>query len=120
MTHATKAGDPPWRGYAFLGTHGHVIAIERSNGRQVWQTSLPRTGYEAVSVLVDGDQLICASGGRVFGLDAATGEIRWTNALKGLGNGLVYVTSAAAAGTPDGTALFASVRAQQNMDGASS
>jgi len=119
MIQVRRASACPRRDYAFLGTHGHVIAIRKSNGRKAWQTSLPRTGYEVVSILVDGDQLICASGGRVFGLDAATGEIRWTNALKGLGNGVVYVTSATDGGSPDGTALFAAVRAKQQAAAAS-
>ena len=77
----------------FVGTHGHVTAISKSNGRRVWSTSLPKTGYGVVSILPEDGQLHCACGGYVFALDPLTGEILWTNSLRGLGNGIVYLAT---------------------------
>ncbi len=78
----------------FIGTHGHVVAIEKATGQAVWKTSLPKTGYEVVSIVVEDGLVLCASAGRAFALDIDTGEIRWTNNLQGLGHGFVYMTTA--------------------------
>ena len=78
----------------FIGTYGHVVAVEKTTGHTVWTTSLPRTGYEVVSIVVEDGLLLCASAGRAFGLDIDTGEIRWGNDLQGLGQGFVYLTTA--------------------------
>lgn len=84
---------PEWHKYVFVGTHGHVIALNKTTGRKVWATSLPRTGYDMVSILFEDGRLFSASGGRVFALDPATGDIVWKNELKGMGSGLVYLST---------------------------
>ncbi len=96
----------------FLGTHGHVVAVEKATGREVWKTSLPKTGYSVVSILVEDGLLLCASHGRAFGLDVETGEIRWTNHLRGLGHGHVYLSTVRQAGGADPTLLAAASEAQ--------
>ena len=78
----------------FVGTHGHVLAIDKNDGSKVWDRSLPRTGYSVVSVVFEDGKLFCASGGRVFALDAMDGRILWSNNLPGMGQGLVYLTTA--------------------------
>lgn len=77
----------------FVGTHGHVLALEKTTGQRVWERSLPRTGYSVVSIVYEDGALYCASGGRVFALDPATGDVRWENYLPGMGSGLVYLTT---------------------------
>ena len=77
----------------FVGTHGHVLALHKESGRTIWSTSLPRTGYSIVSIIVEDGLLLCATGGRVFALDPVDGWIRWTNDLPGLGHGLVYLAT---------------------------
>ena len=77
----------------FVGTHGHVAAINKTNGRKVWSTSLPKSGYGVVSILPEDGQLLCACGGYVFALDPLTGDILWTNGLRGLGNGIVFLST---------------------------
>lgn len=91
--------------YLFLGTHGHVVALDPSDGREVWRTSLPRTGYSVASILVQDGRIFCASGGRAFALDPRNGEILWTNGLSGLGHGLIYLASHESS-SPGQTALF--------------
>ena len=71
----------------FVGTGGSVKAVDRRSGEDRWQTSLPGTGYEIVSLVCEGDRVYAGSKGHVFALDAGTGEILWSNGLAGLGHG---------------------------------
>ena len=77
----------------FAGTHGHVVALDKRTGQTVWDTSLPRTGYMVVSILLEDGLLFCASGGRTFALDPEDGRIMWDNHMAGLGSGLVYLAT---------------------------
>lgn len=70
----------------FIGTFGHVKAIDKRTGEDRWQISLPATGYEIVSLFCEGFHVFAGSKGYVFALDARTGEILWTNHLSGLGH----------------------------------
>lgn len=70
----------------FVGTFGHVRAIDKRTGEERWQISLPGTGYEIVSLLCEGFRVFAGSKGHVFALDARTGAILWTNGLSGLGH----------------------------------
>lgn len=78
----------------FVGTHGHVVALDQRTGKERWRTSLPSTGYSVVSLLFEEGLLLAASGGHCFALDPATGEIAWHNPLKGLGNGVACMATA--------------------------
>ena len=71
----------------FVGTYGHVRAIDKKRGRMVWDTSLPKTGYDVVTLLHEDGLLFAASKGQLFALDPETGRIRWRNALKNMGHG---------------------------------
>ena len=77
----------------FIGTHGHVRAVGKKHGRKVWNTSLPSTGYGLVTLLHEDGVLYAASYGRLFALDALTGEILWKNGLRGLGNADVLLAT---------------------------
>ena len=79
--------------YVFLGTHGHVIALDKRDGTLVWETSLPRTGYQVVVMLVEDGKLLCATAGRAFALDPLDGSILWENNLTGRGQGIVALCS---------------------------
>lgn len=70
----------------FIGTYGHVKAVDKQTGEDRWQASLPATGYEIVSLFCEGFRVFAGSKGYVFALDARTGEILWTNSLTGLGH----------------------------------
>lgn len=65
----------PENEYLFIGTHGHVIAVDQRNGNTVWETSLPKTGYQVVIMLVENGRILCGTAGRVFALDPADGKI---------------------------------------------
>ncbi len=68
----------------FIGTNGHVRAVHKGTGKDVWTTSLPGTGYSIVSLMYEAGFLFAGSKGYVFALDATNGRILWTNRLEGL------------------------------------
>jgi outer membrane protein assembly factor BamB len=71
----------------FVGTHGHVVAFQKFTGKEVWRTSLPKTGWSLVTLLVEDGVLFASSKGHLFALDPLTGEIFWSNPMSGLGSG---------------------------------
>lgn len=73
----------------FIGSNGHVCAIDPSSGNEIWRTRLQEgiltaTQSGDVSVLVRGDVVFAGCQGHLFALAAATGEHLWHNELKGL------------------------------------
>jgi outer membrane protein assembly factor BamB len=71
----------------YLGTKGYATAIDQRTGAEIWRTSLPSSGWDAVTVLREGEYLFFASHGHVYRLDPASGSIMWHNELSGLGIG---------------------------------
>jgi len=69
----------------FVGTRGHVRAVSKRTGRLAWDLSLPGTGYEVVTILVEDDVVYAGSRGHLFAIHAISGELLWQNGLKGLG-----------------------------------
>ncbi len=106
------ASIPAWNSWVFAGLHGHVVALEQATGAEVWRTSLPSTGYNVSAIVVESGRLLCASGGHVFALDPTDGKIHWHNSMKGLGNGVVYLTTA----NSNSTEAMFSVLAQAERD----
>jgi outer membrane protein assembly factor BamB len=74
----------------YIGSNGHVCAINPHTGEEIWRTKLQdgvlaATKYEDVSIIVREGVIYAGSCGHLFALDA-TGQILWHNALKGLGH----------------------------------
>jgi outer membrane protein assembly factor BamB len=75
--------------YLFIGSNGHVCAIDPQSGSEIWRRRLQdsvlgSTRSEDVSVIVKDGTVYAGSQGHLFALSAASGEILWHNALKGL------------------------------------
>ncbi len=100
--------------YLFVGTGGRVLALAKSDGKTLWSTSLPRTGYQVVVMLVEDDTLFCATAGRAFALDPHNGRILWDNGLPGAGQGVTALCTARQPSDPASAAA-----AQQAMNQAS-
>lgn len=111
----TTPARPTYDDHLFVGTHGHVLAVDQTSGRTLWDTSLPGTGYSVVSIVVEGGRLLCASGGKVFALDPTDGSILWENALPGMGTGVVFLTTSRSHGAE---AMLAVLAAQAEADAA--
>lgn len=85
----------------FIGTQGHVTAVSKEDGSDVWCTSLPKTGFRVVTLLFEDGVLFAGSNGSVFGLDPNDGSILWSKPLHSLGVGhMVLATIHGAAGLP--------------------
>ena len=77
----------------FASTYGHVSAIDKRSGDELWRTSLPGTGYLVASMVYEDETLFVGTGGHVFALDPSTGRILWENRMPGLHHGLVQVVT---------------------------
>jgi len=75
----------------FVGIKGHVLAVDRTTGAEIWRTALTGSGF--VNVAVTETDLYAATRGELFAIDPASGAIRWHNALKGLGLGLLTIAA---------------------------
>ena len=74
----------------FLGTGGHVVALDKFNGTLRWKTKL-KGGLGVcsfVTIMVEGNYLFAHTGGELFCLELASGKMLWKNDLPGLGYGL--------------------------------
>ena len=76
----------------FIGMRGHVVALDRRNGSEIWRTPLKSCNF--VNVALDGPDLFATTMGEMFCLDPATGRIRWNNPLRGMGYGLICIAGA--------------------------
>ena len=79
--------DPTHR--LFIGARGMVLAIDRTNGQEVWRSRLK--GGDFVNVVLSEGSLYATTHGELFCLDAASGNIIWHSSLKGLGRGLITI-----------------------------
>lgn len=75
----------------YIGTNGHVAAIQPADGQELWRTKLGAgmfgaTTSQDVCVLEHEDRVFASCYGHLFCLDAASGKILWQNDLKGLGH----------------------------------
>lgn len=75
----------------FIGTNGHVVAIDPHNGQEKWRTKLSAgflsaTTRQDVCVLAHEDSVFAGSNGHLFCLDAGSGHVLWRSDLEGLGN----------------------------------
>jgi outer membrane protein assembly factor BamB len=76
----------------YIGSNGHVAAIDPATGRQVWRTQLGGGGLfsstraQDVTVLQHEAYVFAGCAGHLFCLDARTGTERWNNGLEGMGH----------------------------------
>jgi outer membrane protein assembly factor BamB len=74
----------------FIGSNGHVCAIDTGTGVEIWRTRLQKgllqaTASEDVSVIVREEIIYAGCQGHLFAISGKSGEILWHNDLKGLG-----------------------------------
>ena len=78
-----------------LGTYGHVKGLESETGADVWETSLPATGYELVSVARSGSWFFAGSKRQVFGLESSSGAIVWNTGVEDPRSGPISLSTGA-------------------------
>jgi outer membrane protein assembly factor BamB len=74
----------------FIGSNGHVCAIDRATGQELWRTKLQQgmlkaTHYADVSVIVREGTVYAGSQGHLFAINSENGQILWHNELPSLG-----------------------------------
>ena len=67
-----------------VGTNGYVVAMDAISLGIEWGTSLPGSGYEVVSLLVESDDIYAGTNGYVYRLDLR-GDVKASNSLSGYG-----------------------------------
>lgn len=77
----------------YIGIKGRVLCIDRQSGTTRWETHLFKSYF--VNVHRDGDEILAATHGELFCLDAHTGAIKWRHDLPGLGRGLITIAGSA-------------------------
>jgi len=70
----------------FIGIRGAVLAIDRTNGQEVWRS--PLKGRDFVNLVLEDGDLYAATQGELFCLELSTGHVRWHTQLKGAQAGL--------------------------------
>ena len=75
----------------FIGASGKVLALDASNGTEIWRTKLKGSG--TVLLHRDTTRLYATVSGELFCLDPDTGGTLWHNKLKGLGLGIVSMAT---------------------------
>jgi outer membrane protein assembly factor BamB len=84
----------------FIGSNGHVAAIDVETGEELWRTKLGGTGifsstaYADVCILEHESRVFAGAMGHLFCLDARNGEVLWRNDLKGMGHNDVTLAMA--------------------------
>ena len=81
-------------GPLYIGVGGHVLAIDRATGAEIWRCKLRRSFF--VTITVEPEAIYAGAEGELFCIDPATGSIRWHNRLKGLGTSIVAFGSSGA------------------------
>ena len=79
----------------YIGIKGHVVAVDRATGSEIWRTPLAGSSY--VTVHSDRGGLYAGARGTLFCLDRTTGSILWKNNLSGLGFNLIMFSGSDAA-----------------------
>lgn len=75
----------------YIGIAGTVLALDRGTGAEKWRAKLK--GSDFVNVVLEGDQILAATKGELFCIDAASGQVLWNNALRGLGLGVMTIAT---------------------------
>jgi outer membrane protein assembly factor BamB len=81
-------------GPLYIGLGGHVVAIDRATGAEIWRCRLRSSTF--VTITVEPEAIYAGANGELYCIDPATGSIRWHNRLKGLGLSVVAFGSSGA------------------------
>ena len=86
----------------FVGVSSHVAAFSKRDGTELWRTKLKDglAGHRFVTVMAEGERVYAHTSGRLFCLDARTGEQLWENELAGLGYDLAMLAVIGASSPP--------------------
>ena len=97
----------------FLGLKNRVSAITKSDGRILWTSQLPGSlGDGFVTLNCDGKHVYAYNRGQLHCLELFSGNILWTNTLKGFGYGVASICIPGFPTAPD-PAMYAKMDADR-------
>ena len=99
----------------FVGFNSRVAALDRNNGEVLWKWKSPK-GTGIAALLLDGDRLIVSVQGYTYCLDPLSGDVIWSNPLKGMGLGTSCLASARGNTTPQLYAVLDEFERQQQQN----
>lgn len=76
----------------YVGFLKRVAALHRDTGEIVWEWEADK-GSSYLTLLVDRDLVLVSVDGYMYGLDAATGNQRWSNPMRGFGTGVASLAT---------------------------
>jgi outer membrane protein assembly factor BamB len=89
-----------------LGLKSSVTAFSKSEGRVLWKTELAGgLNNSFVTVLSDGQHVFAHSGGKLYCLDLANGQMLWSNELTGYGYGFASLCIPRGCSAPDSAVI---------------
>lgn len=87
----------------FLTTNGHLAALDRGTGAELWRMTLPKGHWGGlVSLVLSDTRLYAGCFGRAYAIDRVTGATLWINDLPGLGYHSVNLIMRGASSTSSG------------------
>ena len=102
----------------YVGTNGHVLALDPVRGEELWRTKLPKRSTGApTTIVIKGHHLFVGHYGRVFALDRRTGEVLWQNELSKTGYHAVLLAMEGAT-SPGGDAVTVARQRRQAQQAA--
>lgn len=102
----------------FLGLKNRVSAITKSDGNILWTTQLAGVlGDGFVTVNCDGKHVYAYAKGQLHCLELFSGQILWTNQLKGFGYGVASICIPGCPTAPD-PAIYAKMEADRRSQNA--
>ncbi len=102
--------EPLLEDLVFVGFNRRVIALDRYDGRIIWEWRASK-GSGFVAIVLDGDRLIVSVSGYTYCLDPLYGQEVWFNELKGMGIGTPSLVTLR--GSSDQAGAAATVQQQQ-------
>ena len=97
----------------FLGLKSRVSAVGKNDGLILWSTQLPGSlGEGFVTVNCDGKRVFAYTKGQLHCLDLFSGQILWTNELKGFGYGVASICIPGFPTAPD-PAIYAKIESDR-------
>ena len=71
----------------YIGIGGHVVAIDRATGTEIWRCKLRRASF--ITVFCDESNVYAGANGELYCVEKSTGHLRWHNRLDGLGTSII-------------------------------
>ena len=103
----------------FMSLNSRVIALNKGNGQILWDTKLGGVlGDRFITLNSDGQHVFAFCKGQIYCLNVSSGNIVWTNELKGYGYGIASICIPGFPTAPD-PAAYAKIQSDRRSSSSS-